>query len=180
VREADASLIADLRNDPELGRFLNPGARNEEEQAQWLHEYFQRPDDYYFAICPLAHSAAEGFVALYDVDRTTLTAEWGRWILARGSLAAIESCYLVYKLGFETLGLREIFCRTLAANKRVVGFHTSVGLHTRDSGRQAEVRGEKHQVIEQVLPRERWHAVEPRLRSLAARLAGGPNAVRAH
>lgn len=55
-------------------------------------------------------------------------AEWGRWILRRGSLAALESACLIYRAGFEMLDLDSIYCRTICENASALAFHDSFGM----------------------------------------------------
>ena len=86
VRDDDAAFIVGLRSDPELGRWLNPTSPNVADQLAWLARYYERTGDYYFVIERLSNGAAEGLIGLYDVEGGE--AEWGRWLLKPGSLAA--------------------------------------------------------------------------------------------
>lgn len=128
VESSDSEFIVEIRNDPRLRRFINRGAADPEAQQAWLQSYFEREGDYYFMIVDRHTGAPEGTVAIYDVDAVARTAEWGRWVLRPGSLAAVESALLTYRVGFERLQLEQIYCRTVAANGPVVAFHDSAGL----------------------------------------------------
>lgn len=125
VTDADAALLLALRSDPELGRFLHPTPPALDSQLSWLSTYYERPGDYYFVVERRVDGHAEGVIALYDLGDVPSAAEWGRWILRRESLAAIESAALIYRCAFEHFGLGEVYCRTVAENVRVVGFHDS-------------------------------------------------------
>ena len=105
---------------------------NEVEQRAWIETYFALPDDYYFVVERMSDRKAEGLVGIYDFDRATASAEWGRFVVRPGSRAAVEAALLVYRCGFETLGLDRMVCRTLAANEKVVAFHDSCGLTADD------------------------------------------------
>jgi RimJ/RimL family protein N-acetyltransferase len=168
VGEEDAAFICAVRNDPEHSRFLHPGASNESEQRAWLAAYFDRPGDYYFLVQAIGNGNREGVVGIYNVDVSGGSAEWGRWVIRKQSLAAVESCYLTYCVGFDVLGLAEMYCRTLAENEKVVAFHSSLGLATRRIMRNERMQRD---VVEQVISRELWTAVAPRLLSIAERLA---------
>lgn len=166
VRDEDAAFIVGLRSDPELARWLNPTSAKVEDQLAWLARYYERPGDCYFVIERLATGAAEGLIGIYDIERGE--AEWGRWLLKPGSLAAVESVALIYRCAFEQLGLDAVCCRTLADNERVVSFHDSCGIaERRRLPAHVELRGEPHDAIEHRLTREAWPAVDARLTQLA-------------
>jgi RimJ/RimL family protein N-acetyltransferase len=135
VRPADAAFIAQMRADPERSRYLHRGRPGASAQEQWLAAYFERGGDYYFVVENRATSQPEGTVGVYNVgwsfgraNRLERDAEWGRWVLRRGSLAALESACLLYRLGFEMLDLDSIYCRTIVENASALAFHDSFGM----------------------------------------------------
>jgi len=133
---SDAVMIATLRGHPERGRYLHRAPPGADSQRVWLESYFERKDDYYFVIENRITGQSEGTVGIYNVgwsidgrnDRLQRDAEWGRWVLRRGSLAAVESACLLYRLGFEMLDLDSIYCRTIIENASAVAFHDSFGM----------------------------------------------------
>jgi RimJ/RimL family protein N-acetyltransferase len=125
LQTEDSEFVVGLRTDPTLGRFLN--STRLEDHLSWLPRHYARPDDFYFIVESRSTSEPQGAVALYD-EIVGEQAEWGRWIMRRGSLAAPESALLIYRFAFEDRGLKRCYCRTVAANKSVVNFHTSSGL----------------------------------------------------
>lgn len=129
VTLADAAFIVELRtSDPDRCRFIHPIPPVIEKQEEWLHDYFLRDNDYYWVVERLDSGKSEGVVGIYDLDRDRKTAEWGRWVLRVGSLAAVESAWLVYKAAFELLGLDLVYCHTVANNMSVVSFHDHSGI----------------------------------------------------
>lgn len=129
VNNDDAEFIRDLRCDPSLNAFLHTTSGSIKDQLDWLSYYYLRPNDYYFIVERLDNHASEGLISLYEIDlNDPKRGEWGRWILKRGSLAAVESAALIYKFGFEVLDLDSVYCRTVATNERVVSFHDSCGI----------------------------------------------------
>jgi RimJ/RimL family protein N-acetyltransferase len=128
VERRDAADIFELRTDPELGRFLNPTPGGVENQESWIEAQRARVGDHYFAIETLG-GRWEGVVGLYGME--DVDAEWGRWILRRGSLAAPASVLLVLSFGFDELGLRRVYARTMAGNAAVVSFHDSCAYTSR-------------------------------------------------
>jgi RimJ/RimL family protein N-acetyltransferase len=127
VELADAGFLVALRTDQTRSRFLNPTSPRLDDQVAWTERYFERPGDYYFVVERTADGAAEGALALYD-EVAGDAAEWGRWILRPGSFAAPESALLIYRFGFDDLGLGRVYCRTLTANQTVIDFHAAAGL----------------------------------------------------
>ena len=168
IEESDADYIVQLRaNRP----FLNAGATTTDEQRAWLGCYFERKHDFYFVIEASRDGAREGLVALYDVDVSARTGEWGRWVLRNGSNAAVESALLVYRCAFERLRLDNVRCRTLCDNVKVVAFHDSCGLRRASGPVMIEHDGQPRPGVEHRVSREEWPRVEARLERLAARFA---------
>lgn len=168
VVAADAEFIVALRNAPALARWLHSGAPDAAAQRAWLAGYEQRPGDFYFVVETREGSKPEGLIAVYDVDCSTRSAEWGRWVLRPGSLAAVESAWLIYRFAFEVLGLQSLHCRTVADNEAVVSFHDSCGLAEKRLLPDAvELHGAKHDLVEHTLRAAAWIDVEPQLARLA-------------
>jgi RimJ/RimL family protein N-acetyltransferase len=167
----DADFMVRLRGDAARARFINRGATSVEAQRNWITDYLDRAGDYCFVIHRMDDGAPEGMVGLYDVQETTRSAEWGRWVLQPGSMAAVESAMLVYQLGFERLRLASIHCRTASANAHVVSFHDSCGLARTDAGLFVEIDGERVPAIEHRLSADRWPDVKRRLEPMARRFA---------
>ena len=126
VSEADAQFILEVRlEDIQRNRFIHRIPNDLDIQRDWIRQYLQRDDDYYFVVHNKITDEDEGLVGLYGIESSR--AEWGRWVLKSGSLAAIESLDLIAQVAFDSLGLEEIFSRTIEDNVAVVSFHNSVG-----------------------------------------------------
>jgi RimJ/RimL family protein N-acetyltransferase len=170
----DAATIVDIRlNDRRRNRFINPISPDPKDQETYLESYLDRAGDYYFVIERRATGRPEGLVAIYDQDHEREGwAEWGRWVLLPESPAGPESAWLTYKAGFEALGLNLLYCRTVAANERVVSFHDSCGL-ARDKllKNYVTLDGATLDSVEHRLLREAWPDVDRKLAPIAARLA---------
>ena len=125
----DAELIVHLRtSDPHRTRFLHPIPPDVCAQRQWITQYLKRPSDYYWVVERLGTHQAEGLIGIYNLDIAQRAAEWGRWVLRQGSLAAVESAWLIYRTAFETLQLDSVYSITAVKNQSVVSFHDSSGL----------------------------------------------------
>jgi RimJ/RimL family protein N-acetyltransferase len=128
INNQDAEFCLTLRNNPVLNSFLNSTSTKVEDQINWLEKYYEKDDDFYFVIEKLKDNTKEGLIALYDIDFENKTAEWGRWILMPGSLAAVESALMIYKFAFHHMNLEKIYSRTVSLNEKTVSFHDSCGI----------------------------------------------------
>lgn len=168
VADGDAAFIVALRSDPALQRWLHAGAADTPAQLAWLAAYYRRPGDFYFVVESLGDGMPQGLIAVYDVDCATRSAEWGRWVLRPGSLAAVESAWLIYRFAFEVLGLQSLHCRTVADNQAVVSFHDSCGITERRVLPAAvELHGQRHDLVEHVVRAVSWAGVQGKLASLS-------------
>lgn len=168
IKCSDAQTIIDLRcEDAERNQYIHTISRDVRDQEAWLASYFQREGDYYFVVESRLTGEAEGLIAFYDVSNGS--AEWGRWVIRKGSLAAAESVWLLYRIAFEQVGLKELYCRTIADNTAVVSFHTSIGEKTRAIHKKIfEISGASYDAVEQYADREHFYeAVAPVLEKQA-------------
>ena len=166
----DARFTVALRTDPDVSRFLNRIPGDLPSQRGWEREALAREDDLPLVIFRRTTGAAEGTVGIYRINPATGTAEWGRWALRRGSIAAVESALLTFQLAFDVLALHSLYCRTLTGNVRTVSFHDSAGLERTSSGTVA-VNGRAETYIEHLVDSERWPGIRARLQPLAERVA---------
>lgn len=178
VELSDAAFIISLRSDPVHSRFLNATSPSLPDQHAYLEKLFQRPGDYSFVLEHEATGRAEGLAAIWDVGAGAAPAEWGRWILRPGSLAAPVHVHLVYSVAFERLNVASLYCRTVLANTTVVAFHDHYGLRRgKTLPAYFQRHGESFDSIEHWLDREQWPALKqrhtPLLERIGARLARG-------
>lgn len=172
ITDADAALVVELRSNPELSRYLHPGSNSVEDQVAWLARYYEREGDYYFVLERRSNRMPEGVIAVYDIELSTKSGEWGRWVLKSRSLAAVESAYLIYRTAFELLGLDSVHSRTVADNDRVVSFHDSCGITARRLlPRHFELDGQRYDAIEHRVDLAIWAEIKPRLEKLSQQTA---------
>jgi RimJ/RimL family protein N-acetyltransferase len=166
----DAATILELRRHPDLSRFIHETAPSLEAQAAWLEAYFARPDDCYWAVERRADGRTEGFVGIYDIADGW--AEWGRWVLRPGSLAAAESAWLVYEAGLGLLDLHTMISRVLTGNRTVLSLHARYGVETLGTlPRYARIGGIDHDAVEQRMTPQLWTTSGPVLLGMARRAA---------
>ena len=172
VDVGDAVFITELRCNPRLNGYIHSTSGRVEDQVAWIERYFERPGDWYFTIVDRASNEREGTIGIYDYEPEARAAEWGRWIVRPGSLAAVESALLIYRAAFETLALRAVFCRTIADNKRVVSFHDNAGVPRRALlENHVQIAGRAFDSVEHYLDRKTWDSIQPNLDRIAQRLA---------
>jgi RimJ/RimL family protein N-acetyltransferase len=170
VRAEDSEFIIALRTDPELGRYLHETSPHVADQIAWIEAYERRDGDYYFMVEDRLLGEAVGAIGVYEIQDGA--GEWGRWLIKRGSLAAVESLVLLCRVAFEQLGLERIFSRTIEENAKVVSFHESFGAKfSRRLPAHFVVRGVSYDTVEHVIDLERWAEIRPRVEGLAARVA---------
>lgn len=88
------------------------------------------------------------------------------------SMGAPESALLIYRVGFDVLGLKRIYCRTAAVNANVVAFHAACDLETNAGAALThDFGGVIYPAVEQFVTRERWPAVERKLDERARAVA---------
>jgi len=171
IADTDAAFVAALRRDPRLNRFLHATPISLDSQLDWLANYYERLGDWYFVLERRCNGVPEGLISLYDLDAYQHNAEWGRWILRPGSLAAVESAWLIYHFAFEQLNLREVYCRTVASNHPVVSFHDSCGITKRTLLPGHFVLDDRLDAVEHRVDEANWAALGPRLKHLSHRMA---------
>jgi RimJ/RimL family protein N-acetyltransferase len=169
----DAEFIVQVRtSDPRRVRYLHPISPDVQAQRDWIATYLERENDYYWVIERQDTQAAEGLIGIYNLAPVERTGEWGRWVLKPGSLAAIESAWLVYRAGFESLQLDSVYCLTLANNRPVVSFHDSCGLQpVALLKNHFQFDGQQHDAVKHLCSRATWPAVSRRLEPQAQAIA---------
>lgn len=172
IGDADAEFVLSLRGNRDKSRYLHPISGGLEGQLRWLSAYYSRPGDYYFVVEKISDGNSEGLISIYDVREIEKTAEWGRWILVPGSIAATESAWLIYRVAFEHLELSSVVCRTVADNAQVVSFHESCGIRRRRLMEQYfEFGGVRSDAIEHQVQLEDWAEISTKLERLAKGIA---------
>jgi len=126
VCEDDAEFILSLRLDKSLGQFISQTDCNLNMQIEWIKQYKQRINEYYFII-DSKDSIPCGTARIYDIRENSFS--FGSWIIKRDAPAfvAIESFLLVHEIGFCKLGLKNAHLETKRENTKVVNFFKRFG-----------------------------------------------------
>ena len=129
VQIGDAQNILDLRNDPEINKFLSSQEKTSlEAQQNWIKANLKKDDNIYFRITDTHQHAFCGTIAIYNIHLGE--GEFGRYICTK-TVQAIESELLLLKYCFEVLQLKRVYCKTIEANSKVWMQHYKFGF--RDS-----------------------------------------------
>lgn len=172
VAATDAAFIVSLRTDPLLSRYIHITSGGVEAQHTWLERYFERPDDYYFIVTDNRTGEPCGTVGIYDINAGRRQAEWGRWLVRHGSMAAVECAWLIYECAFAHLNLEDVYCRTVMDNHAVVSFHDSFGAQRLKVEKNAFCINDcMYDACVHSVTQAQWQTIRPRVLALAERLA---------
>ena len=164
----DAAFLVRLRTETG-GRFIHQTSPRVEDQIAWIEAYEARAGDYYFIVEDTRENRPVGAVGIYDHAHGQ--AEWGRWVVEAGSVGAVESALLTYRIAFEQLKLEAVYCRTVADNAQVVSFHDSSGAARAGLLKDHVVLdGHPHDSVEHRVDPALWATMRPRLDMLARRV----------
>jgi RimJ/RimL family protein N-acetyltransferase len=172
IGDADADFIVALRGQDVRARFLNRISLSAKSQLEWLSSYYERENDYYFVVEKKRDNSPEGLISLYDVDVRVGRAEWGRWIVAPASMAALESVMLLLDFAFTRLSLGEVYSNTIAGNAAVNSFHDGCGFRRGELQRERfKVDGQVHDAIRHECTAGEWREIRPSLATKVLRIA---------
>jgi len=129
IDEEDAEFVLSLRLDPRYNSFLSQVGADLDSQKKWIHSYKKDEKQgvqYYFIIEKLDGTRC-GTVRLYDFKNESFC--WGSWILNedKTQYSALESAFLVYKIGFEELNFKKCHFDVRKGNQQVISFHEKLG-----------------------------------------------------
>ena len=154
VEIEDAEFIIAVRlEDAKRNRYIHTISEDVNIQKEWIENYLKRENDYYFVIENKITDKPEGLISIYEINGDK--AEWGRWVIEKGSFAAVESEDLMFKGAFYHLGLSEVYSRTIVDNIPVVKFHDNNNEKIRCIHKGLfELNGQKYDGIEHYVTKE--------------------------
>lgn len=150
----DAEDIIEIRlEDSERNKFIHSVSNDASLQRKWIEKYLTNDGDYYFVVENRFTLKAEGLIGLYNL--VGKRAEWGRWVVKKNSLSAVESVLMIFDFAFNKLGLDEVYCRTVAENQNVVSFHDSIGeLREKTIKNEFRIEGTFYDAVEHTVSKE--------------------------
>ena len=141
VTVEDAEFIVRLRNQAHVKDCVNDTSTDVERQRQWIRDYLQRDNEYYWII-ETPDGEPFGTMSLYHYDAEKNQIESGRWVELKGekyTYNLFASAIQINDFAFEVLKVDSIVFDVVVTNTRVIRWHKLYG---------AEVTGvEKNAVI---------------------------------
>lgn len=129
VSESDAEFILKLRSDLKYNAYLSSVDSDIETQRRWIRDYkiFEANGKQYYFIIERLDGVRCGTIRAYDFRENSFC--WGSWILneEKTKFSAIESAFLIYQFGFETLGFEKSHFDVMKKNEKVISFHKRMG-----------------------------------------------------
>ena len=125
VTVEDAAIVLELRQDPELTKYLPRLDITEEEQKEWISKQQLRDGDYYFSIVR-KNGEKIGLIRVYDIKDGE--GETGSF-LSRGTIIETREAKLLFdEFLFITLGLKKIRNTCRKDNESILNFSESFGV----------------------------------------------------
>jgi RimJ/RimL family protein N-acetyltransferase len=129
VSESDAEFILKLRSDLKYNAYLSSVDSDIETQIRWIRDYkiSEASGKQYYFIIERLDGVRCGTIRAYDLKENSFC--WGSWILneEKTRFSAIESAFLIYQFGFETLGFKKSHFDVMKENEKVISFHKRMG-----------------------------------------------------
>lgn len=132
VEPSDAAYICELRSNARLNRFLSASSPDMEEQRQWIEDYKSRErtgEEYYFVL--VSDAQDRGLIRIYDYCEIggLRSFQWGSWVIAPPRIPglALFSAFMMYEIGFDTLGFERAHLRVVKENIGVRALHERTG-----------------------------------------------------
>lgn len=135
VTEDDAEFILDIRNDPQISKYLPPLNVTVEQQKQWISKQRADKDSYYFII-ETPQGNVIGTISVYNIIDNH--AESGRSCCIGEPYHSIEASALLTDFTFKTLNLDYTIIWVYEENKAVISLNQSLGCEWVDKGEDDE------------------------------------------
>ena len=139
IERADIDMLRLWRNRDDARKWFKDTQRVEAaQQLRWYDRYLSRSDDIMFAVT--SNSVSVGFVAIYDADEATQSAEIGRFLVCpdhQGQGHMFHACRLVIQTCREVLALSYLRLSVHNENIRAIALyrrHGFIEVAAMDSG----------------------------------------------
>lgn len=148
VTEDDAEFILEIRNNPQISKYLPPLNVTVEQQRQWISKQRSDKDSYYF-ILETPTGVPIGTLGVYDINEDH--GECGRSCCIGEPFAPVEASALLTDFVFNTLKLSYTTIWVYEGNKSVIALNQSYGYEWVE--RKIDEKGEPFRIG--ILTRER-------------------------
>jgi UDP-4-amino-4,6-dideoxy-N-acetyl-beta-L-altrosamine N-acetyltransferase len=131
IEEKDLEQLREWRNsDFVRNRMISRNLISKDQQISWFEKNKSNETRIDFMI-EKNDGTPIGSANIFDINHEHKRAEWGFYLgkeeFTMGGYG-LEAMILVYRYGFEILGLEKVYCQTLASNSKVVQMHKTFGL----------------------------------------------------
>ena len=155
----DAEFIVWLRNQPHVKGCVNDTSIDVEKQRQWIRDYLQRDNEYYWII-ETPDGEPFGTTSLYHYDAEKNQIESGRWVELKGekyTYNLFTSTIQINDFAFGTLNVDSIVFDVVATNKRVIRWHKMYGAEVTGIAKNAVILdGVPTDVIWMRITKRKW------------------------
>lgn len=131
LKDYDLPLTFSWRNKPEIKKQFFTEVNDYAKHLEWFEKYKDREDDYTFIIEDTASGTAVGQVALYNIRKALLSAEYGRLMLGnndyKGRGYAKAATKLILDIGFLNFGLESIYLEVATGNDTAYNLYLNCG-----------------------------------------------------
>ncbi len=129
IESSDADFVLKLRLDDRYNQFLSSVSSDVSAQREWIQRYKSdeaKGTQFYFII-ERNDGKPCGTIRIYDLRQDSFC--WGSWILNEDKTryAALESAFLIYEFGFDSLGFKKSHFEVMKGNEKVISFHKKMG-----------------------------------------------------
>lgn len=142
--EADAEVMWEIIEDPEVVRFTGPPSREltPEQVRSWYGSRSDQSDRLDLAVTDRATGELVGEVVLYEWDPTARSCTFRTLVGPRGRGRGLgtEATRLIVGYGFEQLGLHRIQLEAYGHNSRALRVYEKVGFVVEGVRREADLR----------------------------------------
>lgn len=122
----DAEFIVRLRNQDLAHGYIHDTSLDVEIQRQWLRDFFQRENEYYWIITTL-DGTPYGTLSLYNYDKEKNQIESGRWVRFPGYDSNIIAGHVqMNDFIFNYLHIDRKVCDVVNSNKKVLKYHRDI------------------------------------------------------
>lgn len=121
---SDAEFTLSIRQDKDFSKYLPRIDNTLEQQRDWINNQREKTGDYFFVVWDKAKKQI-GTISIYDIEDDF--AEGGRLAIRGNALQNIEAQLLLFRFGYDILGLKQIVGYVYAENTRALRFAESFG-----------------------------------------------------
>lgn len=134
--EEDAQVTLTMRLNKEKTRFLHPVDNDVVKQRNWIRKQRETLGDYFFVVEDKNDNPI-GMMGIYEIENDR--GHSGRLLMYGNALQSYEAYLLLFRFGFDILGLKELFGDTDINNISAIKFSKAYGFQYNEPIYDAEM-----------------------------------------